>query len=149
EPVLAVPLCLGNFPQMMRNFQALLHKAPLGKLRPAAGRPVPAPALVDWAVQAAERKQFPQTLLALAALRLAKQSEKAEELFPARADEVPAEWRAGWANERAALAWHGGRIEEAFAQWQAQDDSTPVLFNRGLAALFLDQPAQARTWLAR
>jgi hypothetical protein len=148
EPVMAVPFCAGNYPQMVRNFQPLLQKANLAKLRPLPGRPVAAPALLDWANQIAAKKQFPQTLLALGALRLAKQLDQAGELLTAHQAEVPAGWRAGWANETAALAWHGGRWEEAFTLWQSQDKSVPVLFNRGMAALFLDQAARAKTWLA-
>ncbi len=147
EPAVALAFCLGNFPQLVRNVHPLLHAADLAKLRPQPGRPPAAPGLKEWATRVAGTNQFPQTLLALGALRLARQFDDAGELLTAHAAAVPAEWRAGWANEAAALAWHRGRAEEAFAQWQAQADSVPVLFNRGMAALFLDRPAQARSWL--
>src|SRR5262249_34491554 len=84
----------------------------------------------------------------LGALRLAKQFDQARELLSAHQAEIPAGWRAGWANETAALAWHGGRWGEAFTVWQSQDKSVPVLFNRGMADLFREQPGQAGTWLA-
>jgi hypothetical protein len=60
---------------------------------------------------------------------------------------VPPAWRAAWANEKAALAWQRGRFEEARSQWQALPDSVPVLFNRGMAALFCGHPDEARAAL--
>jgi hypothetical protein len=146
EPAVALAFCTGNFPQLMRNFQPLLHNANLSKLRPVSGRPVAAPALLAWA---GEKKSVAQTLLAVAALRLARQFDRAAELLQERQADVPSEWRAVWANEEAALAWHCGRAKEAAAMWQAQPDSVPVLFNRGMAALFLDQPAEARAILSQ
>jgi tetratricopeptide (TPR) repeat protein len=148
EPVVALAFCAGNFPQLVRDFQPLLHHFALAKTRPTPGRPVPAPALLDWAAQTAAQKKYPETLLALGALRLAKQWDRAGELVQAHAAAVPAEWRHGWANEAAALAWHQGKWEEARDQWRTQTKSVPVLFNRGMAALFLGQPAEARTCLA-
>src|SRR5438270_863579 len=49
------------------------------------------------------------------------------------------------ANEEAALLWHRGRYEDAAKMWQTQEDSTAVLFNRGMAALFLGRAADAVT----
>src|SRR5262245_6097844 len=45
EPVVAVPFCLGSYPQLMRNLQTLLHTANLEELRPGPARPAAAPAL--------------------------------------------------------------------------------------------------------
>jgi tetratricopeptide (TPR) repeat protein len=150
EPAMALAFCVGNFPQLLRNFQPLLQTANLAALRPAGdSRPTAAPALADWANEAARRNQFPQTLLALGGLRLAKHFDQAAELLARPETDVPAEWRAAWANEAAALAWHRGRGEEALAAWQEQADSIPVLFNRGMAELFLDRPAQARAPLGQ
>jgi len=149
EPVMAVAFCVGNFPQLMRNFQPLLQAGRLSQLRPQAGRSLEVPALMDWANQAAAGKKYPQILLALGALRLARQFEKTGELLRGHQAEVAAEWRAAWANEAAALAWQRGDGAEAYAQWQAQAASVPILFNRGMAALFLDKTAEARTWLGQ
>ena len=60
---------------------------------------------------------------------------------------VPEAWAAARANEEAALLWHRGRADEADANWAKQAETVPVLFNRGLAALFLGRPIEARTWL--
>ena len=46
------------------------------------------------------------------------------------------------------VALHCGRAEEALALWQAQPSSVPVLFNRGMAALFLGKAAEAKQALA-
>jgi hypothetical protein len=147
EPVAALAFAAGNFPQLVRDLHALLHAADRKALRPSASRPLVVPALLDWARATLGQQQFPQSLLAVGALRLAKQFDLAAELVAQQKDGVPLEWRAAWANEEAALAWHRGRSEEAATLWQAQEASVPVLFNRGMAALFLDQPGAARTAL--
>ena len=148
EPMLALAFCAGNFPQLLRNLQSLLSVKDLGSLRPAAGRPGAAPAVVEWARQTIEKGLFPQSLLALGALRLAKQYDLAAEAIRKHQAGIPAEWRAAWANEEAALAWHRGDAQKADQLWQAQPDSIPVHFNRGMAALFLGRPADARSSLA-
>ena len=47
------------------------------------------------------------------------------------------------------MEWHRGRAEEAVARWQDQADSVAVLFNRGMAALFLGDAVAAREALSR
>ena len=45
--------------------------------------------------------------------------------------------------------WHrGDAAEAALASWRGQPESVPVLFNRGMAALFLGDAAAARAALA-
>jgi hypothetical protein len=147
EPAAALPFCVGNFPQLVRNFQQLSQTRNLAELRPTVGRPVQAPALVEWARKTAATKQFPGVVLALGALRLAGQFDAADELVRTCESSVPADWRAAWANEKAALAWQRGQVDEARAMWQALPASVPVLFNRGMAALFAGDSAEARTAL--
>jgi len=148
EPAVALAFAAGNFPQLVRHVQPLLHAAKLTELRPsAAGRPITVTALLTWVAQAGKKQQYPQFLLGLGALRLARQFEQAEELLAKHRAEVPAEWQAALANEEAALAWHQGKAEAALKLWQAQPDSVPVLFNRGMAALFLGKTTVARTAL--
>ncbi len=145
EPATALAFAVGNYPQQVRHVRPLLHGADLTTLRPSAGRPVTVAALTAWATRAAEQGQFQNVLTALGALRLARQFDAAETL--ARL-EVPQAWRALWVNEAAALAWHRGHADEAAASWQQQAESVPVLFNRGMAALFLGRSAEARFPLA-
>jgi tetratricopeptide (TPR) repeat protein len=149
EPVAAVAYCLGNYPQMVRDLHGLLEAQDLAALRLPAGRPVPVPELSMWADASVRQRQFPQALQAVGALRLAKQYERSAELFQELQAHVPDGWQTATANEQAALAWHSGRADEAARLWNAQPDSAPVLFNRGLAALFLSRPAEARPWLAQ
>jgi tetratricopeptide (TPR) repeat protein len=148
EPVIAVAFCLGNFPQMVRSLQSLLHHSKLGQTTVPNSRPFESPELIQWATQTAGRKDFPGALMAIAALRLAKEFEQAEQLFP-KETAAPAAWRPAWANERAALAWHRGQTQEALASWQSQEESVPVLFNRGMAYLFLNKRADAKAFLKK
>jgi hypothetical protein len=148
EPETALPFSFCNFPQLVRNFQTLIETKSLAALRPTAGRPVDAPALVDWAAQASAAKHFPRLLLALGALRLAKQFDAADEIVKDNDVAVLPEWRAAWANEKAALAWQRGQFVEARSQWDGMAHTVPVLFNRGMAALFCGQPVEARSALS-
>jgi hypothetical protein len=149
DPVMALAFCAGNFPQSVRNLHALLQAAELTSLRPGAQRPPSAPAVLHWAEQQTKKGAFPQTLVVLGVLRLAKQFGPAEDMTKAFSPKVPAEWQAAWSNEQAALAWHDGRCDEAIRLWHAQEESVPVLFNRGMAALFSDQLPEARADLNR
>jgi tetratricopeptide (TPR) repeat protein len=146
EPAAALAFCVGNFPQLVRALHPLLHAANLEALREAPGRPITVSLLFDE-VRRGQEQPFPQVLVTLGALRLARQFDEAEALLQRRRGQVPAEWAAAWANEEAALAWHRGRAEEAAARWQPQPESVPVLFNRGMAALFLGRRAEARAAL--
>jgi tetratricopeptide (TPR) repeat protein len=139
EPAVAVPFCLGNFPQMVRHLQPLLAGRDWKTLRRMPVRPLTLPALSEWAVA---QDHAPQNLLAVAALRLAGHFDQAQQLLDRM--NLPAAWQALQANEAAALTWQRGDAEEAARTWQEQEPSVPVLFNRGLAALFLGQPAAAR-----
>src|SRR5262245_51107426 len=108
EPVVALAWCVGNFPQLVRNFHQILHQANLAELKPSGGRPISAPALDDWCAQVAADKRFPEALVAVGALRLAKHFDQAGELLRRLRSETPAPRRGAWANEEAALAWHRG-----------------------------------------
>jgi tetratricopeptide (TPR) repeat protein len=148
EPEAALPICVGNFPQMVRNFHILMQQAQLSDLRPRGGRPVPASELIAWADQTQQRGDFADSLLALAGLRLAKQWDRADALVAALEAKVPDTCRNLWDNEKAALAWHRGRAEEAMELWQVQNPSLAVRFNRGMARLFLGHTEAARKELA-
>ncbi len=148
DPVMGLALCTGNFPQAVRNLHALLQATDLKDLRPGAARPASAPVVVSWAEEVRRTFAFPATLVAVGALRLAKQFALADEFLASEERKVPAGWRNAWANERAALAWHRGQADEAIRLWQGQAETVPVLFNRGMAALFSDKPQEARLALA-
>lgn len=152
EPAIDLAFCIGNFPQMLRNLQPFLTGGDLSTLRSHVesgkqrGRPMNvSPALLQWANK---KRSYPQLLVAASLLRLARRFEDARELLgpPTKA---PAAWQTLRANEEAALAWHRGNAEEALALWHAQKTSVPVLFNRGMAALFLGRIADARIALGQ
>jgi tetratricopeptide (TPR) repeat protein len=143
EPLLAVPFALGNYPQLVRHLHPLLagELAPPG---PTPLRQVPCPALQEWAHDT--HKGAP-AILAAGTLRLAGHFDQAEALL--RAAEEPSGWQLVRGNEEAALDWHRGRPEQALARWLQQEERAPVLFNRGMASLFLGRSAEARTALSR
>lgn len=149
EPVVALAFCAGNFPQLVRNFHQILQTEDLTKLCPVSGRPTPAPQLAEWAQHIATKKQFPAALVALGALRLAKQFDEAGLVIAALASAVPAEWRGAWDNETAALAWHRGACTQARDLWRKQAPSLAVRFNLAMAELFLGNANAAQAALAR
>ncbi len=140
ESTAALAFCLGNFPQMVRDRHPLLG-GDLAALGTAPVSSAPTPGLVEWARGA----HGVQALLAAGVLRLDGQLDEADAVL--RSADVPAPLQALRANEAAALQWHRGRADEALASWQAQPASVPVLFNRGMAALFLGRIPDARAAL--
>jgi len=149
EPAAAPAFAVGNYPQMVRDLHLVLNRFRPAELRPNGGRSLATPALLQWSEQAARQNKLPQVLLAIGSLRLARQYDQAGQILANVQKEAAASWQPALLNERSALAWHQGKHAEALALWTAAPDSVPVLFNRGLACLFLEQPGQARTWLAQ
>jgi hypothetical protein len=149
EPEMALAFAAGNYPQLVRNLIPLWKASNLAELRPAPTEANAVPSLVSWVDETLRKQLFPQALLAIGSLRLARQFEASSQLIQSHASQVPAAWRPAWANEQAALAWHRGKAEDARQLWQAQEASVPVLFNRGMAALFLGHSREARTALAQ
>jgi hypothetical protein len=150
ESVAALPLSVGNFPQLVRDLHPLLQATDLRLLCPTAPRHLVAvPGLSEWATQVAHQNALPQTLLAVGVLRLAKHFDQADNLLQDQEASVPTAWRPAWANEQAALAWQRGQADEARTLWNAQPDRVPVHFNRGMAALFLGNTALAGANVAR
>jgi len=135
-PATALAFCLGNFPQLVRNLHPLLSREPAA-LRDGPASSANIPALNAWATKDLD---VPDRLLAAAVLRLARQFDEAAELLAAKPSD---DWQAVHANEVAALTWHRGQAEKALQMWQEAPASAPVLFNRGMAALFLGRPSEA------
>jgi hypothetical protein len=148
EPAVALAFCVGNFPQLVRDFQGITHKANLTSFQPSRGRPMQVPALVDWAREAAGKKQMPRMLIGLGAMRLARNFDKAEAYAKDNEAVITPEWRDAWNNERAALAWDQGRTDAASALWSTLEPKLPVLFNRGMADLFQGNAAAGRAALS-
>lgn len=143
EPAIALPFCLGNFPQMVRDLQPFLCGDARIVPRTSRNRPLSVSAVLTQWTNA--QSGYPQCLLAVGVLRLARRFDEASALLSQH--EAPAVWQALRANEEAALAWQRGNAEEARKLWQGQATSVPVLFNRGMASLFLNHPTEARSAL--
>ena len=148
ESIMAIAFSVGNFPQLMRNFHEILTRPNLAEMRPNTGHPVSTPEVAPWVEQVAQKQQFPQMLLALGTLRLARNFDAADTFVQRHDANVPADWRTAWENEKAALLWHGGRFDEARKAWDALEATTPVLFNRGMAALFTGDLSAAKQHLS-
>lgn len=148
EPLVALPFCVGNFPQLVRNFHQVLQGGASADVVADGGRPVQAPQLIAQAQEVAAERRFPDALVILGTLRLAKQFDEADRFISALEGAVPGMWRAGWDNEKAALAWRRGDVQTARALWAALPPSLPVRFNRAMAEVFTGDPALARADLA-
>jgi hypothetical protein len=145
DSLTALPMAAGNYPQLVRELAPLFHAAKMSDL---VHEPTAAPeiaGLVESAEASARSGDISRVLVAVGVLRLAQQLQNAERLL--KSVNPPAAWRDAWTNEEAALLWQSGRRDEAARRWQALPDTVPILFNRGMAALFLDRPADARAAL--
>lgn len=129
EALWGVPLCVGDFPGLIRDVQPFLSREALTPPHPSGLR-----VAVD--IPAGHPSDFPGALVQLGVLRLANQFEDADALVT-RVGKAPSEWSAVWNNELAALDWHRGQADAALASWLEQKESVAVLFNRGMAHLFL------------
>jgi tetratricopeptide (TPR) repeat protein len=136
EPAVAIAFGLGNYPQIVRHVHPLLSGEPI-TLRHETGQATPAPELLAWAGRSTTD---PARLLAAGVLRLARHFDRAAELLDSVRNSA---WSAARDNEAAALAWHRGRLGEALSLWLSQEPSAAVLFNRGMALLFLGRKAEA------
>lgn len=144
EPTIALTFSLGNFPQMVRNLQPLLAGGDLTAMRTIPGRSMTTPELRKWAEALTE---VPERLLAVGVLRLAGDLDLAKRILQSI---LPgSEWEVVCQNEAGALAWQRGQFQEAARIWAMLPESVPTLFNRGMAALFQSQPAEAQHLLSR
>lgn len=150
-PVFAVAMAAGNFPQRVRDLHPLLTKADPRELRPASDQ-TPTPGLSglrSWVVREAKKGKPQAALLAAGVARAIGECDWAAELLAGAEELCAGDLRVAWENERAALLWHRGRCDEALTAWQAMAETPTVLFNRGMALLFVGQPEEARTALTR
>jgi tetratricopeptide (TPR) repeat protein len=148
ESIVAIAFSVGNFPQLVRNFHQVLTQPSLTEIQPnSLGGRAAAVDLSAYVAEAGQKRQFPHLLVALGALRLARQFDAAQDFIAAQDASIPAEWRNAWENEKAAVAWHAGRFEEARKIWDQLEPTAPVLFNRGMAALFARDVVAAKQHL--
>jgi tetratricopeptide (TPR) repeat protein len=137
----AVAMAAGNFPQRVKDLQPLLVRFSPDEMRPSGTHQPQSgfAGLRAWAVK--QTKTNP--LLAAGIARLLGDYDLAAERLSVA---EPGQERD---NELAALLWHRGKCEQALAAWNAMAETPAVLFNRGMASLFLGKPAEAREVLTR
>ncbi|MBA2224977.1 hypothetical protein [Thermogemmata fonticola] len=129
----AIPCAWGLFPQRLQQLPPLLAAAPLQRLLPASEPPaLPGfAALRRWIAQHAAPAPLPA-----ACARLLHDWTAAEQLLPP-----------GEGNELAALHWLRGQHQRALELWDQIPERPHILFNRGMARLFFDQPREALPFL--
>jgi hypothetical protein len=148
DGVAALPFALANYPQRVRDLGTLLQTVDLGDLLPDSIEPAPVSGgLLKWGTKHVQAGELPHALIAAANYRAARDFDRAAETLAGLKATVGAEWQPVLANEEAALLWHRGEYAAAADLWATLADSVPVRFNRGMAALFLGRPAEAREHL--
>jgi hypothetical protein len=149
-PVHSLPFAFCNFPQQVRDLNPLLQSKDLSELPSAGAEGGPASTgLRNWANQHIRKGTFPQALIGCALLRAAGDYDSAAAALSGLRGCAPAEWQAALTNEEAALLWERGEREQAARLWAGLPENTAVLFNRGMAALFMNKPAEGRVSLRK
>ncbi|MFM7150283.1 MAG: hypothetical protein ACKO23_10615 [Gemmataceae bacterium] len=136
----AIPFCLGNFPQMVRQFRPLLEPSLLESdaIQPLFSLPEK---FEQWLTKDTEEKS---PYLRAALDRLLGNFERADARLSREDSANPGDFHC---NEKAALAWHRGERRQALSLWLGLPDSVPIYFNRGLGLLFLGDHREARNCL--
>ena len=129
----AVPMAAGHFPQRVKDLQPLLVKFNPAELRPSGTQPA-LPGFSGLRLWLAKNGATNQ-LVASGIARTLGDFDTAARLVAS----VPAA-----DNDRAALRWQKGECAEALAAWEAMPESPAVLFNRGMARLFMGRIAEDR-----
>jgi tetratricopeptide (TPR) repeat protein len=158
EALCAIPFCLGYYPQMLRDVGPLLAGNARAALLAAPNQSAAMTDVVAWAEAKLRAGRWAESLFAVAVLRSWGQHDAARKFFGAVAQFVPASWDVLVQNEKAALSWSAGDRQGAANLWAevasqktgaSRAASTPVLFNRGLAALVAEQFEEARKFLSQ
>jgi tetratricopeptide (TPR) repeat protein len=147
EPIAGLACAVGNFPQLVGPLESLF-KFKRDVSRSPSGPILDSASLAVRGEKANHQRRQADSILAIGLLRLARHYERAQSMLEELSPDIGEEWLPALANEAAALAWHRGNTQEATALWNQQSPSIPVLFNRGMAALFLGRPIEARDALA-
>jgi len=146
EPRPAIACCVGNYPQLVKDFTPLLALESVDALRPQPGRPVDFFGVDAWAEERLARHRPAEALFAVGMFRLGHQFDKARDLLDRVREVTGSSWKPLLDNEAAALDWSQGDLERAAEAWARHPaaDNPVILFNRGLTALCLEEPNAAR-----
>jgi tetratricopeptide (TPR) repeat protein len=144
ESVATEPMALGGYPQRVRDLTALLQANDLTSLRPNGESRAASASLRSWADKQVAKNDPQLALLAAAVLRAAGDLDQAGAILSALRNQVAEELRPMYSNEEAALLWQKSECAKAAAIWESLPETPAVLFNRGMALLFLGQAVKAR-----
>jgi tetratricopeptide (TPR) repeat protein len=144
----AIPFCLGNYPQLVQDLGSLMQLGSLTAPQPPLVLSISS-TLGAWLGKATWQGNVLNPLMSSAILRMAGHLDRCDELLNESKQDMPKHFTAAWSNELAALLWHRGHLDEAAALWNKQAASTPILFNRGLAALVAGKTKLARENLSQ
>lgn len=149
DTVVAVPFCVGHYPQMLRDVAPLLVDQRPSSLLTHRNGPKEMNDVAAWGGNMLQKRQWAQAVLAAAVLRMAGQCHAAGKVLGQVRASAPPVWDGVLRNEEAALAWASDDARSANRLWEEHPlaDSPPVLFNRGLTALFADRLEVAETLL--
>ena len=138
EPFAAIPLALGNFPQLIGNSASIFQAQDFLSAKPSFEKKEASKGMVDWANKEADPEI---RLFSAGILRLAQDYSEAGKILESLS--IDPVWMPLVENEKAALAWHEGYHSEALTIWNRLPISRPVLFNRAMATLFIGDPDEA------
>lgn len=142
--VAALPFAIGNYPQRVRELGTLIQTNDLSKLLEQSKQDSDVSKnLGQWCEKHIESGKMPQAMIAAALYRVSGDLETASRTLEVLVKTAPFEWTTTLENERAALLWETGRHAQARAMWESLPDTNPVMFNRGMAALFMGDAKSA------
>jgi hypothetical protein len=134
----AVPMAAGHFPQRVKDLQPLLAKFNPAELRPS-GTQAALPSFTGLRNWLAKNGSANPRVAAGIARTLGDFDTAAKLIDNA----------SGAENDRAALLWQKGQCAEALTAWDAMPETPAVLFNRGMARLFLGRIAESQAFFQR
>jgi hypothetical protein len=134
----ALPMAPGHYPQRVKDLHPLLAKFNPSELRPSGNQhPTTGFAgLRNWLAKSGSTA--PRIAAGIA--RTLGEFDTAARLLASESD---------CENDRTAELWMRGECDKALAAWDSMSDSPAVLFNRGMARLFLGDLASAKTALQK
>lgn len=149
QSILALPLAVGNFPQLVQDLAPLFQGTKGLRSQPMLGRPLEVGDLTKWGEASLSQGKLAQAIFASAALRLAGHEAPSINLIYGIDAQAPPAWGGMLHNERAAHAWHFGRRADAAKLWDEHPlKSNPAIaFNRGLVRLCDGRTADAEQLL--
>lgn len=142
--ILAIPMAVGLFPQMLQNPLPLLGGSDLTNYQPRAVPEVSGFGNLRKWVKKSDDSTETRRLVAAGLASLLGDNELAESCFAHESASEPV-----WLNQKAAHHWLQGEVEQAVSLWQQLPDNTACQFNLGMAQLFLGNPVEAADWLEK